>query len=98
MGASDFTTSRIKSKSVNEAHRIANEEAKDRNGHREGYSGDIQTTHGFVIVAPKDGESIDAMIDRIMDDPGSTGIEKWKKAGAVQTAPDEWMFFGWGAC
>lgn len=97
MGASDFTTRPIKAKTVAEAHRIALEEARDENGHRDGYSGDIQTTRGYVVVTPNEGESVRAMIDRLIDDPGRTGIDKWAKAGAVETTPGTWVFFGWGA-
>jgi hypothetical protein len=97
MGASNFGTRAIKAKTAREAYRIAVDEARDENGSRDGYSGDIQTTNGFVIVTPKGGEAIDALVDRLMDDPGSTKIEKWGKAGAVETAPGQWMFFGWGA-
>ena len=46
MGACTFQTY-SHGKSADEAYRNAKEEANLYNGHREGYSGDIQTTSGY---------------------------------------------------
>jgi len=47
MGATNFSMT-VAAKTVDEAYRVANEMARDYNGHQDGYSGDIQTTNGFV--------------------------------------------------
>jgi len=50
MGACDFSNLVVTKGSAKDAYKEANEEMRDYNGHQEGYSGDIQTTHGFRMA------------------------------------------------
>lgn len=47
MGACEFSDIVVIKGTVREAYNDAVEEANAYNGHQDGYSGDIQTTHGF---------------------------------------------------
>jgi hypothetical protein len=47
MGATEFTVTQVVKGDANLAYREAYSEARDYNGHQEGYSGDIQTVEGY---------------------------------------------------
>jgi len=49
MGACEFSNTIVIKGTSREAYREAVEEMRDYNGHQEGYSGDIQTSHGFGV-------------------------------------------------
>tara|TARA_R110000772_G_scaffold6250_5_gene21940 strand:- start:1666 stop:2007 length:342 start_codon:yes stop_codon:yes gene_type:complete len=49
MGAQSYDSKVIIKGNARDAFRQAREEANDYNGHREGYSGDIQTADGFSM-------------------------------------------------
>lgn len=71
MGATTFYTTTIgKFKSVREAYHSACSIANEENGHREGYSGDIQTTSGCKLYAdhPRYGsKAYDNWVEKITD-------------------------------
>ena len=50
MGAQSFKTIQLVKGTVETAYRQANEEARNNNGHQDGYSGDIQTVSGYHKV------------------------------------------------
>jgi hypothetical protein len=92
-----------------EAYANACAEARDRNGHRDGYSGDIQTTSGFVIVPlslDADANVLYAAVNAILaNDRNQYRIAKWERAGCIEIRDDKlkpgehlYLFFGWGAC
>jgi hypothetical protein len=87
MGACTFRDIQIVKGDVREAYRAANKEARDYNGHQEGYSGDIQTTWGFNLLtekAPRFGtKAFNAWEGEVIDDE-KYGVEKWGLAGAVE--------------
>ena len=47
MGAVEFEVTKVVKGDANLAYREAYSDAKDYNGHQEGYSGDIQTVEGY---------------------------------------------------
>lgn len=120
MGASDFRTTAT-GKTAEEAYRAACEDARaDRRANRDddddggdggddSYSGDIQTTRGFVVVdVPKGTRDAgrNKIIESIIDNDGNRyGITKWGKAGCIELGREKGMprgqraflFFGWGA-
>ena len=51
MGAVDYSVMKVVKGDVRLAYREAVEEARDYNGHQEGYSGDIQTADGYHEVS-----------------------------------------------
>jgi len=51
MGACEYSNLEVVKGDINDAYNVAYEEARDCNGHQEGYSGDIQTADG--IMQPK---------------------------------------------
>ena len=57
MGACNFDNLVITKGTARDAYNEACEEMNDYNGHQDGYSGDIQTTHGFRMAhdAPRFG-------------------------------------------
>jgi hypothetical protein len=48
MGACFYSNLEVVKGDVNDAYNVAYEEARDCNGHQEGYSGDIQTANGLM--------------------------------------------------
>ena len=50
MGACDFSNLEVVKGDASDAYNEACEEMNAYNGHQEGYSGDIQTTHGFYMA------------------------------------------------
>lgn len=96
MGAHDFTT-RAKGMTAREAYANARAEASAENGHQDGYSGDIQTTSGFVMVATN-GKTVQETVEAILeDDANPYEIEKWGKAGCIALGGGVYLFFGWAA-
>lgn len=108
MGATTFTATAT-GKTAADAYRKACDEARDYNGHREGYSGDIQTTRGFSMVTvdvPKGSHAatrrrlISEAVDKNMD-----RFEKWGACGCIDLGREkgmprghrEFLFFGWAA-
>lgn len=88
MGACTFYTGVILVKgNMREAYNEACEEARYENGHQQGYSGDIQTTRGFVDLtkqAPRfDTKAFYKWEDNIIDND-SYGVCKWGNAAGIE--------------
>jgi hypothetical protein len=112
MGAQNFETTAF-GKTIEEAYIHACNEASFENGHQEGYSGDIQTTRGFIVINTN-GRKVYNVINDILDDEDSK-IQKWGPCGAIVLKGKEAKeyrenhhrvgkkgvvvtFFGWAAC
>lgn len=86
MGATTFGTFVVVKGGPREAFRKARELANEENGHQHGYSGDIQTVHGFKMLtnAPRFAtKKFWAWEDDILMND-KYGIEKWETAGCVE--------------
>lgn len=68
MGACEFWTTQLVKGNSNDAYDQAYEEARDYNGHQEGYSGDIQTCHDWYTPSP-----------RTYPRYGTKAFEKWEQ-------------------
>lgn len=100
MGADTFET-HATGRTPQEAYQTAREEARDRNGHRDGYSGDIQTTSGFVMVpvtikprsrsAARRKAVYDAINTIINDGANQFGIAKWEACGCIELPREKGM-------
>ena len=75
-----------------EAYNDALEEARSINGHQDGYSADIQTTHGFTMVNLEEGETVADKVSETIDD-----FEKWGPCGCIELEPGKYLFYGWAA-
>jgi hypothetical protein len=108
MGACDFTK-RAKGKTADEAFDAAVREAQYEHGHG-GYTGTIAEKHSFVLVPVPAGEDPRATARAVLDGDESVPSlaptvrryhsqvdDKWGPAGCVQTAPGEYLFFGWAS-
>ena len=80
MGACSFTVI-VFGQDIEDAFRNAQDQARSENGHRQGYSGDIQTKHNWVDVTEQVGmyqmyEKIGCLISqdpKFMDRDGPAG-------------------------
>lgn len=84
MGATNFSDIQLVKGDLKEAYRQANEEARDYNGHQDGYSGDIQTCHGvrdYTSSAPRYGTKA---FQKWEDDMLDNHLQKWEHAAAVE--------------
>jgi hypothetical protein len=113
MGATNFETTAF-GKTVEEAYIHACDEASFEHGHQDGYSGDIQTTRGFILITPKPRRQTWQVVEEyldLMDGP----VQKWGQCGAIILKGKEAKeyrethhlvgskgvvvtFFGWAAC
>lgn len=100
MGAHNFYDEAT-GKTAKEAYRNAKDEANARNGHQEGYSGDIQTTSGFRMVTLKEGQSFNELEDEVLDDPrfDKRGDCACLEKGEAPSGSGNklYAFFGWAA-
>lgn len=100
MGASEFKNT-IVATSAKEGYRSLVEAALHDSGH-DGYNGTISTTNGFVMIAPKPGETADECAERVLEGD-LHGVEKRGDAGCIDLGPAKaagkrkFMFFGWAA-
>ena len=112
MGACTFDTIRIVKGDVREAYSEALEEARDYNGHQEGYSGDIQTVNGYRVVRDfptYDSKKFWSWIDSRLGNLGKrecevieitgAGLKKLKENRGLKGRKGyrAFMFYGWGA-
>jgi hypothetical protein len=67
MGGCNFATTSF-GKTVQDAYANACGDANARNGHQEGYSGDIQTTDGYVVIERR-GRKLSTIEDLVLDNP-----------------------------
>lgn len=113
MGAINFGQIVVVKGDARDAYRKAREYANEYNGHREGYSGDIQTTSGFSYYTntPRYGTKKFWKWENEMLDE----LDKWGNAGCVEVKGQTlkrlketggykgkkgiraFYFFGWGA-
>jgi len=101
MGAHNFYDEAT-GKNAKEAYQNARSEARDRNGHQDGYSGDIQTTSGFKMVTLKEGQTFEELEDQVLND--GRNFPKWGNCACLEKgdAPGGngnklYAFFGWAA-
>ena len=113
MGACNFDNLVVTKGTARDAYREAKEEMNDYNGHQEGYSGDIQTTHGFKFSYghPRYGtKAFEKWEDERLDtmDKGEcicveiTGaqLKKWKERMGLKGKKGytAYYFFGMARC
>ena len=112
MGACTFSNLVVVKGNASEAYRDICEEMNDYNGHQEGYSGDIQTTHGFRMRSdnPRYGtKAFDQWEDKRLDILVKRDCECVEITGAVATRIKNrrgykgrkgirvFYFYGWAA-
>ena len=113
MGACDFSNLRVTKGNASKAYSEACEDMRDYNGHQEGYSGDIQTTHGFRMRSdnPRYGtKAFQKWEDKILDNLDKRECVCVEVTGAVATRIKHrrgwkgrkglrvFYFFGMAAC
>ena len=94
MGASNFIDEAT-GNTAQKAYDNAREEARDRNGHQDGYSGDIQTTSGFKMVTLKPGQEFEDLEDEVLDN--GRDFPKWGNCACLDLGKGLYRFFGWAA-
>ena len=112
MGACTFSNLVVAKGNASVAYREICEEMNDYNGHQEGYSGDIQTTHGFRMRSdnPRYGtKAFDQWEDKRLDKLNKRDCECVEITGAVATRIKNkhgykgrkgirvFYFYGWAA-
>lgn len=97
MGAHTFFTTH-EGATVGEAFSDAVDRAKHMNGHG-GYTGTIAEKPSYTeIPASEVGDADPYEYARELIDACDERVDgKWGPAGAIQTADDEWLFFGWAS-
>ena len=101
MGSMTFQTTGTGS-SPRMAFTEARMEAGERNGHREGYSGDIQTSTGFLEMDHliTKGESIRNAADRLFAERAELNSGEYVcgclKVRDKDDGTSVYLFFGWG--
>ena len=97
MGASEFGVYGT-GKTAAEAFRNAVEEADAEFGHRQGYSGTINSKRSFKEVSVPSGKDLSTFLQELADDDNHFSQDKYGPAGCVKVSDDQWFFFGIAPC
>lgn len=85
MGACNFSNLALVKGDAREAYNALCDEARDENGHQQGYSGDIQTTSGFrMLTSAAPRYDTKAFYNWEDDCLSNDVVEKWGACGCVE--------------
>jgi hypothetical protein len=81
-------------KTAQEAFCSAVQDANMEVGHQDGYSGDINSKHGFIVLDIPEGVNLRDFIYDMEDDHDEIR-SKWGPAGCIKMEEGKYIFFGY---